>query len=162
MDTAAPKTPVRLALPADRDALRAMCIMLHEENGLFPLNHEKLEIALGRYFKRDGAIIGVIGPEGAPVASIYIAITQFFYTNAWTLMEEWAFVMPDHRRTTYAQDLIAYAKGVSDAMTLPLITGILSGKRTEAKVRLYDRMMERVGGYFMHGREHIIASAWSD
>jgi hypothetical protein len=152
---------VRLATQSDRPALRQMCVMLHEENGMFPLNLDKLDRALDRYFNRDGAVIGVIGQDGEPVASIYLGITQFFYTDAWTLMEEWAFVMPEHRRTTYAQDLITYAKSVSDGMKMPLITGILSSKRTEAKVRLYDRMMERVGGYFMHGREHITTQAWS-
>lgn len=153
---------VRLATPEDRPALRQMCIALHEENGLFPLNVDKLDVALDRYFNRDGAIIGVIGPVGEPVACIYIGLSQFFYTDAWTLMEEWAFVLPDHRRSTYAQDLIAYAKGISSGMKLPLITGILSGKRTEAKVRLYDRMMERVGGYFLWGREHITTPAWNE
>jgi hypothetical protein len=153
---------VRLAVAEDRNSLRSMCVMLHEENGMFPLNLEKLDRALDRYFNRDGAVIGVIGEPGAPVASIYLGITQFFYTDAWTLMEEWAFVMPDHRRTTYAQDLITYAKSVSDGMKLPLVTGILSGKRTEAKVRLYDRMMERVGGYFLHGKQYITAPAWAE
>lgn len=142
-----------------------MCLSLHGENGLFPLDGHKLDEALERYFRQEGAIIGVIGDVGTPVASIYLHVTQFFYTSDWVLLEEWAFVSPTQRRSNYAIQLINYAKGVSDGMKMPLITGILSNKRTEAKVRLYERQMMSIGRYFMHGQEWLsseAAPAWTE
>lgn len=152
-------TPVRLVVREDVPALLDMCKELHGENGLFPLDETKLRQSIDRYFNKEGAIIGAIGEVGAPVATIYLNISQFFYTNDWVLMEEWAFVHPDHRRTNYARSLIAYAKALSDKMKLPLMTGILSNKRTEAKIRLYEQQLEKAGAYFIYNRQYS-AGAW--
>ncbi len=32
--------------------------------------------------------------------------------------------------------------------------GILSNKQTEAKMRLYDQVLHRAGGYYIYGLEH--------
>lgn len=160
VDVTAQMTPVRLAVQEDLAVLVPMCKMLHGENGLFPLSDEKLQELLDRHFQKRGAIIGVIGEVGNPLASIYLGITQFSYSDEWLLLEEWTFVHPDHRKTNYARSLIAYAKGISDQMKLPLMTGILSNKRTEAKVHLYEQLMDKVGAYFIYNRQFSSAAAW--
>lgn len=159
-ESTAQMTPVRLAVEADMPELIPMCKMLHAENGLFPLSDEKLHGLIDRYFQGRGAIISVIGEVGHPVASIYLGISQFSYSDEWLLLEEWTFVHPDHRKTNYARSLIAYAKGISDDMKLPLMTGILSNKRTEAKVHLYEQLMDKVGAYFIYNRQFSSAAAW--
>lgn len=153
---------VRLALPEDRDAIQNLTTMLHGENGLFAISPGKVERMLDRYYRREGAVIGVIGEPGAPVATIYLGVDQLIYTDDWSLTEQWNFVHPDHRRSNYARQLIAYAKQVSDGMKMPLLIGILTNKRTEAKVRLYEQMLEKVGGYFIYGREYVTTPAWND
>lgn len=153
---------VRLALPSDRGPIKDLTTLLHGENGLFSIAPDKVEKMLDRYYNRAGAVIGVIGPEGAPVATIYLGVDQLIYTNDWSLVEQWNFVHPDHRRSNYARQLIAYAKTVSDGMRMPLMVGILSNKRTEAKARLYEQMLDKAGYYFIYGREYLTAPAWND
>lgn len=151
---------VRLAVPADRDAILRLTVELHGENGLMPISPQKVERVIDRYFARENAVIGVIGEVGDPVAAIYLGVDQLNYTDDWLLVEQFNFVKPEHRRSTYARQLIAYAKGVADQMHLPLMIGILSNHRTEAKMRLYDQMLERAGGYFLYGREYLNHGAW--
>lgn len=143
---------VRLARPEDREAILGLTTLLHGENGLFAISPRKVEIMLDRFYNREGALIGVIGEIGAPVATIYLGIDQLIYTDDWTLVEQWNFVHPDHRRSNFASQLICYAKGLSDQFKLPLLVGILSNSRTEAKARLYERHLTRAGAYFYYAQ----------
>lgn len=146
---------VRLAVPEDRPALVELTTMLHSENGLFPLSLKKRDALLDRYYNREGSIIGVIGDVGEPVASIYLSLTQPEYTDQYGLVEVWAHVHPEHRRSPHARHLIEYAQFVSGEMKLPLLIGILSNTRTEAKVRLYERMFQKAGAYFIWHPEYV-------
>ncbi len=159
-DVIAKPDDVRLAEPADRPALVELTTMLHGENGLFSLSLKKRDALLDRYYNHEGSIIGVIGDVGKPVASIYLCLTQPEYTDEWGVVEVWAHVHPDHRRSTHAKHLTEYAKFISTEMHLPLLIGILSNQRTEAKVRLYERAFDRVGAYFIWNA-HFANGAWS-
>jgi len=154
------ETVVRLAVPEDAERIVALCEMLHEENGLFPLSLAKVHALLDRAFLKQGGIIGVIGEVGEPVAAIYLALDQMYYSETWFLNEAFNFVSPDHRKSDYARKLIAYAKACSDAMQMPLLMGILSNQRTEVKARLYERQLEKAGAYFVHNRKFSGPTAW--
>lgn len=147
-------TEVRMAVPDDRRPLWELMTMLHGENGLFSISPGKVDQMLDRFYNRERALIGVIGDVGAPVGTIYLEITQPIYSDDWMLCEQFNFVHPEHRRTTFARQLIAYAKRAADELHLPLMVGILSNKRTEAKMRLYDQVLQRAGGYYIYGLEH--------
>lgn len=147
---------VRLAVPADEDKIVAMISLLHDENGLFPLSQQKVRDYMQRYFRKEGALIGVIGPVGDPVGSIYLEIGQPYYSESWYLNEAWNFVHPDHRRSDYAKKLLAWAKSMSEQMKLPLMVGIVSNHRTEAKIRLYEKQLEKAGAFFVWNR-HLAA-----
>ncbi|TIR79710.1 MAG: hypothetical protein E5X19_31750, partial [Mesorhizobium sp.] len=67
---------VRLAVPADEDKIISMIRLLHDENGLFPLSERKVREYMQRFFRKEGALIGVVGPVGDPVGSIYLEIGQ--------------------------------------------------------------------------------------
>jgi hypothetical protein len=151
---------VRLAVPEDRQRILDLTSQLHEENGLFGIAPKKVDKMLDRYFHKDGAIIGAIGEPGDPVGIIYLGLDQLIYTEEWSLVEQFNFVAPEHRHSNYAAQLLCYAKGVSDKLKVPLIVGILSNKRTEAKMRLYDRQLERVGGVYAYNVHLTQAPAW--
>lgn len=153
-------TDVRLALPQDRTSIANLTTMLHGENGLFSISPTKVDRMLDRYFDRQGAIIGVIGPVGEVAGVIYLGLEQLSYTDDWSLVEQFNYVAPDHRRSTYARQLIAYAKQVSDQMHIPLMVGILSNKRTEAKVRLYEQLLDKAGVYFCYGLQYASGPGW--
>lgn len=151
---------VRLAQAEDRDELVRLTTLLHGENGLFSLSLKKRDLLLDRYYNREGAIVGVIGEVGKPVGTIYLSLTQPEYTDDWAIAEVWNFVHPDHRRTTHANHLIEYAKFTSNELKLPLVIGILSNHRTEAKVRLYERVLDRAGAYFIWNPQFAGGNAW--
>lgn len=146
-------TPVRLAVPDDEPEIKRLCRLLHDENGFLPLSERKLDALMQRYYDKAGAIIGVIGDVGNPVASIYLSVDPIYYSDSFILNEAWNFVSPEHRRSNYAISLISYAKRASDELRLPLIIGILSNQRVEAKVKLYERVLDKAGAYFIHNRQ---------
>jgi len=148
-------TDVRLATEADRAGILDLCRMLHEENGIFPLRISKVEEVLDRAFRRDAvdpAFVGVVGGHDDLRGCVCIAIHSFWYADdsAKCCDELFNFVHPEHRRSDYAKQQIEFAKEIANVWGLPLMVGILSNKRTEAKVRLYERMLPKVGAYFVY------------
>lgn len=153
---------VRLAVPDDEEGLMQHARLLHEENGLFSFDERKARALLNRAFSRQNGIIGVIGEVGEPEASIYLSLEQTYYSSDWQLVELWNFVQPPRqRRGGYARLLIEFAKKCSDDLRLPLSIGILSNNRVEAKARLYERMLEPAGVFFVHNRQFAGGSAWN-
>jgi GNAT superfamily N-acetyltransferase len=151
---------VRFAVPADEDKIISMISMLHDENGLFPLSADRVRAYMQRYFRKEGALIGVVGEPGEPVGSIYLEIGQPYYSESFYLNEAWNFVHPDHRRSDYAKKLLGWAKDMSEQMKLPLMVGIVSNHRTEAKVRLYEKQLEKAGAFFVWNRHFAGPCAW--
>ena len=134
-----------------------LCRMLHEENGLFAMSEDKVRkmtrIALTRQVTpecRHPALIGVIGGPNNLEGCICLQITQMFYTDDWHLGELWNFVRPEARKSAHANALLDFAKQCSEQVGLPLVIGVISNTRTEAKVRLYERRFPKVGAFFVH------------
>lgn len=149
-------TRVRLAVADDEDELVDIVRLMHGENGIFTLCEDKVRETLrnalsGPVEKRRG-LIGAIGPKGSIEGSIYLEVGTLWYSSQWTLIEQWNFVLPPFRRSTGSKDLISFAKLMSDKFGLPLVIGVLSNERTEAKVRLYRKQLgEPAGAFFVHG-----------
>lgn len=144
-------SPVRKAGIQDEDELMAMCRALHEENGMFKMNEDKVRGALRRAFTNTGAIIGALGEPGKIEGSIYLLISNFWYSDEWHLEELWSFVLPQYRRSSNAKDLISFAKRCSDELGIPLVIGVISNERTAAKVALYQRQLDKpAGAFFLH------------
>lgn len=121
---------------------------LHRENGLFTLNEDKVRDCLRRCFRREKVIVGVIGAVGKIEASTCIMISDMYYTDDWHLAELWSHVGEDYRRSHNAEALIEYGKKCSEAIGIPLITGIITNKRVAGKVRLYRKVLGYPAGAF--------------
>lgn len=142
-------SPVRKAVLADKPELMAICRTLHAENAMFSMNEVKVSKMLDRAFNGDGAIIGALGPTGAIQGSIYLLITSFWYSDEFCLEELYSFVLPEHRKSENAKHLITFAKRCSTELGIPLVIGVVSNIRTQAKVGLYRRQLsDPVGAYF--------------
>lgn len=149
---------VRAARPCDEDEIMAVCRRLHEENGLLHMSDDKVRQMLRRAFNKEGGIVGVIGEPGHIEGAIYLMISTLWYSHTWILEELFNFVLPEHRKSTNAKDLVEFAKRASEEMGLPLIIGVLSNERTEAKVRLYERQLGKPSGaFFVHNLEKVVA-----
>lgn len=148
---------VRLAGPADSQEVWRLFLCAHNENSLFPLAPEKVQWLMNRALNPalippddmgPRGIIGVIGPVGALEAIVFLLIGQFWYSNDHHLEELIVYTDPEHRKSDHARAMIQWMKDQVKNTGLPLMTGILSNHRTEAKVRLYSRMLPKVGAFF--------------
>ena len=155
---------VRAAIPEDWDEIWRLFLLLHAENAMFPYSKARVDHFLARFIDPskispdDNGVrgfIGVIGKAGKLEGIIMMALWQPWYTDQWVL-EEWLnHVDPEHRNSNHAKAMIRYAKNIIDNLRpenpdLKLIIGILSTKRTAAKVRLYSQLLTPAGAYFFY------------
>lgn len=149
---------VRLAREPDEDAVYRLLLELYAENALLPMSEAKVRATIRKGTRGEGGIVGVIdGPSGIE-ASIGMAFSQFWYTDATHLNELWCFVHPDHRQSTHAKRLIEFGKWCADRLSssgprVPLLLGIVTRHRLLPKLRLFQRQAPQVGALFMHGIE---------
>ena len=142
---------VRIAVPEDADAIMALLRLAHDEAGEHPLSERKVRIVVDNGVVRNGGLIGVVGEIGGPIkAALILRISDVWYSEEKQLLELSNFVHPDHRRSTYAKQLIDFAKHCSDGISLDLMIGVFSNERTEAKVKLYARRVTPRGAFFCH------------
>lgn len=151
---------VRKAVPDDEESIWELFHIMHEETGAFPIDYQKVQFLLNRILYSDRippgdlglrGYMGVIGPVGNIEAFTLMLIGSYWYSSQWTLEELANFVHPDHRKGTHhAETLLKYDKHLSDKLKIPLIIGVISNKRTEAKVRLYKRHFAQAGAFFIH------------
>lgn len=146
---------VRLATAADAAAIYEFSVNVQFENGLFHIDIPKAKRVVAACAGGEAGVVGLIEDDGKIVGSVALLYSQQWYSDEWYLEELWNYVDPDYRKKMYVLDLIHFSKWVSDCIKaggMPLIMGILSNIRTEAKIRLYKREMPLVGGYFLYGR----------
>lgn len=150
-----PKTPIRLADEHDEIGILDMVRLMHAEQPYHDLDIGRVaalvRIAVQPSAQRHG-IVGVIGePRGPIKAGIFLSIEPLWYSSDKVLLEYFNYVRPEARKgSTYANDLIAYAKQCSDHLGLDLTIGVYSTIRTAAKIRLYRRWMIQVGAFFLY------------
>jgi hypothetical protein len=129
----------------------------YTENGLFSFSEPRVRKMLARGLHGKplndggGLIVGVIDGDGEFAGSIGILFEQYWYSEECSLTELWSFVRKPYRNSSYALDLIEFGKWAADTMGLSFGMGVMSTKRTEAKLRLYKRKLTPIGGYFMWG-----------
>lgn len=160
------KTPrpldVRLATISDEEAaLELMCIAQREQP-IFTLNYNKIRGVIQRCTRpqaaegKFGALALIDGPDGTLEGYLLMLVTQHWFTDDWHVDEISNFVRPDIRkvRPGHARKLINFAKWFAEAMDMPLIMGILTTKRLEAKIKLYGRQLIPAGCVFVHNTGH--------
>jgi hypothetical protein len=73
-----------------------------------------------------------------------------WYSDANVLEERAIFIHPEFRNAKggRARRLCEFSKRAADTLEVPLMIGVLSNHRTEAKVRLYERQFGKPSGAF--------------
>ena len=141
---------IRLAGTDDEMQIFSLCSLMNAEVGLHQLNWPKVSAMIRLATQRVRGIIGVIGEAHDLKAAIFMVIEPVWYSDNFVLMEYFTYVRPDARRSTYAIDLLAYGKRCADELDIDFIAGVFSTKRTEAKCKLYRRVMPKVGEFFRY------------
>jgi GNAT superfamily N-acetyltransferase len=155
IDTGVPG--VRLATKRDEGEIFGLLLLLHAENALFSLNRDKVLAGIQWATERKGGLIFVIDEGPRVVASLGMTIACDWYSDDEYLLERWNFVHPEYRRSDYARKLLETGKWAHEwfkvkGKLMPFFCGINSFERTEAKIRMYARLMPCIGAYFMYGQ----------
>lgn len=140
---------IAFAQPEDEDAIYKHLLELHSENGIFSVDEGKVREFIQHATQQRGGLIGIIRGDTGIEGSAGAVMEQWWYTQEFCLGERWVFVHPDYRSKNHATRLVDFLKWCAAQLHLPLLAGILSTSRVEAKERLYQRRMTRVGGFFM-------------
>lgn len=161
--TASPSI-VRAARPEDETELWKLFHLMHEETAIFPLDENKVQDYLRRVLYPETipisdtgprGIIGVIGSPARLEAAIMLVLGSVWYSSAVTLMDALNFVHPAYRQSNHAKTLICYGKNMVDEIRkvhsdFQMMIGVVSTKRTQAKIRLFRRQMVEAGAVFVY------------
>jgi len=151
---------VRVAKPEDHMEVWRLFLQGHHENGLFPIEPAKVDWFINRALhpemipEWDNGIrgaIGVIGQVGALEALVFAVLGEYWYTRHKHIEEFIVFTDPEYRKSGHANALHEWMKNQVETTNLPLVTGIMSNVRTEAKCRLYRRHFTKIGEFFYLG-----------
>lgn len=154
---------VRIATPEHLDQLMELSAHACEENGFVVPNPAMVLEQIWAAVNRDRGLCGaIIGPTGQIEGAILLRITNLFYSDSPVLEEKGLFIHPEFRSAKggRARKLCEFAKQTADALKIPLLIGVLSNSRTEAKIRLYKRQFgEPAGVFFLYGAQTGISPA---
>ena len=142
---------IRVGTPEDVDAIMEIALSACEENGFVDPNPAKLLAEIWPALNLDKGLLGVIGePGGKMEGAVLLRIGAMWYSDKEVLEEKAIFIHPDYRSAKggRARRLCQFSKHVADSLGIPLIIGVLSNNRTEAKVRLYERQFGKPSGAF--------------
>jgi hypothetical protein len=152
---------VRTAKPMDAPEIWRLFLQVHRENGLFALAPHKVTVMMDRALHPEAipatdtgprARIGVIGNPGKLEAIAFIMISTIWYTDELHLDDLALYVDPECRHSNHAKACLDWMKKLSNDLQIPLMTGVVSKQRTAAKIRLYDRMLPRIGAFYLYPR----------
>ncbi|NBR32732.1 MAG: hypothetical protein EBT84_11315 [Sphingomonadaceae bacterium] len=146
---------IRIGTPEDLDGLMQIAMMATEENAFLDPNPAKLAAEMWPALHQDHGIVGIIGPKDGQIeGAVLLRVGDMWYSDTQVVEEKAIFIHPDYRSAKggRAKRLCDFSKKVADALGIPLIIGVLSNSRTEAKVRMYERQFGKPSGaFFLYG-----------
>lgn len=148
---------VRVGEPGDVHPMMDLAMQACDENGFVNPNPHKLLAEIWPALNLDNGLVGIIQDEGAKLeGAILLRIGTMWYSDTPVLEEKAIFIHPDYRSAKggRARRLCEFSKKAADTLGLPLIIGVLSNHRTEAKVRLYERQFGKpTGAFFLYNAQ---------
>ena len=154
---------VRVGQPEEIHDVMDLAMMACAENGFANPNQVKLCEQIWAGLNLDNGIVGCIGDQGKLEGAILLRISDVWYSDDRVLEEKAIFIHPEYRSAKggRARRLCEFAKRASEMLEVPLLIGVLSNHRTEAKVRLYERQFgSPTGAFFLYnGRTGSVRAA---
>jgi hypothetical protein len=146
---------VRIGTPEDVHGVMQLALSASSENGFVSPNPEKMLRDIWPALNLDRGLLGVIGNTGEKLeGAVLLRVGSMWYSDDEVLEEKAIFIDPRYRSAKggRARRLCEFSKHVADNLGIPLIIGVLSNHRTEAKVRLYERQFGKPSGaFFLYG-----------
>lgn len=146
---------VREGVVEDFNEVMRMSINATRENAFVEPDIEMLKENIYAALVKHMGLVGVIGgAPGEPLeAMIIMRLGHPWYSQEHILDEKAIYVSPEFRAAKggRARKLAEWAKYISEKLGIPLAIGVLSNSRTEAKIRLYERVFGAPAGvYFLY------------
>jgi len=146
---------VREGVADDFDEVMRLAMQATQENAFINPDVELIANQMYAALTRTGAIAGVIGgqPGEKLEGMVILNMGPVWYSRDLILDEKVIYVDPEFRAAKggRARKLAEWAKYISEKLGIPLAIGVLSNTRTEAKIRLYERVFGAPAGvYFLY------------
>ena len=146
---------VREGVAEDFNELMRLAVDATRENAFVEPDIEMLAQHMYASLTKQMGVAGVIGggPGEKLEGMIILRIGNMWYSKDPILDEKAIYVAPEFRSAKggRARKLAEWAKDVSKNLGIPLAIGVLSNSRTEAKIRLYERVFGAPAGvYFLY------------
>ena len=146
---------IRIGTELDMDGMMELAMNACAENGFLSPSPARLATEIWPALCQDHGIVGIIGEPGEKIeGAVLLRIGTMWYSDSPVVEEKAIFIDPEYRSAKggRARKLCEFSKKVSDSLGIPLIIGVLSNNRTEAKVRMYKRQFgEPAGAFFLYG-----------
>lgn len=146
---------IRIGTTDDMDEMMEIALQGCDENGFLNPNPAKLAADIWLALAQDHGIVGIIGKRGGVIeGTVILRIGTMWYSDSLVVEEKAIFIRPEYRNAKggRARKLCEFSKKVADTLGIPLIIGVLSNNRTQAKVRLYERQFGKpTGALFLYG-----------
>jgi hypothetical protein len=147
---------VRLARPDDEADLMAMLRARHEEDGIGSFSDTMARISVQRGLRREYSYIGVIRNAKTIEASVGLFVTTPWDSQDPMLVDQWAYVSPNYRRSTHAKNLIQFAKWASQKLGVPLFMTKIKNEQTSGMAKLYARQLPECGSLFIYDPKAMV------
>lgn len=148
---------VRVGTPDDVDQCMSLAMLACEENGFLVPEPVMILEHIWSALNQHQGIIGIIGePGGLVEGAVLLRIGNLWYAPQEVIEEKGIFIHPEYRSAKggRARRLCEFSKQVADTLGLPLVIGVLSNLRTQAKVKMYQRQFgEPAGAFWLYGAE---------
>jgi hypothetical protein len=148
---------VRVGTPADVHDVMELALMGRAENGFVNADEGKILQTIWDALNLNGGIMGLVGPAGKKAqGAVLLRVITPWYSDSRVLEEQAIFIHPDYRQAKggRASRLVEFSKHTAERLGMPLLIGVLSNSRTEAKVRLYERHLGApAGAFFLFGAQ---------
>lgn len=146
---------VRLGEVRDFNEMMRLCLAATKENAYAYPDFDKLANEVYAGLTGNMGVVGVIGGDAGEKleGAVLLRIGPIWYSHDLVLEEKAVFVDPEYRSAKggRARKLVDWSKELAKDFGMPLAIGVLSNSRTEAKVRLYERIIGKPAGvYFLY------------
>lgn len=122
---------IRKAAVADMDEIMRLLVAFHAENGLAPLDPEKVIAVVGDSLEND--LLFVAGDKQGLVGALLIRQTPFWYSRESELRDFAFYVEPAFRDLNIGAELVNAAKAEAKARELPLTITVTNPRRAGAR-----------------------------
>jgi hypothetical protein len=140
---------IRIGTPDDLDEVMAAAQAAIAEIGLVNPDPIKVLEDVWPALNQQAGIVGIIGNSSGNVeGGVLLRMGKMWYSDQDVLEERCVFIKPEFRNSKggRARKLVEFSKSVAESLGVPLLIGVMSNVRTEAKVRLYERQFGKPQG----------------